>query len=152
MDNPLELVPHFASTFTIACLLLPLLVVIKITPLAPRAPYKALDAASFKTVVLSISAVFIEDISPSKGTPSTTYKGELPAAIDPTPLIRTVDVVPGCPFVLVTCTPATWPDNALVTLATCLLEIASLSITEAEPVNEDLFAVPYATTITSSSN
>ena len=56
----------------------------------------------------------IEEISPSKGIPSTTYNGLLLDAIEPIPRIRTVAEVPGWPLLLVVCTPATLPDNGLL--------------------------------------
>ena len=43
----------------------------------------------------SISEVLIAEISPSYGTPSTTYKGLLLADIDPIPRIRTSASLPG---------------------------------------------------------
>src|SRR5690625_6154149 len=91
-----------------------------IIPFAPRAPYKEVEAASFNTTIDSISAEFREAISPSYGSPSTTYSGLVPALIEPTPRTRTVAEVPGCPLLFITCTPATAPDKELVTLETCL--------------------------------
>lgn len=96
-----------ASKVTRASPVLPRFVVISMTPFAPRAPYNAFEAASFSTVIDSISDVLIADISPSYGTPSTTYKGVLLADIEPIPRMRTVASFPGCPVLLVVCTPAT---------------------------------------------
>ena len=129
----------------------PFLVVIIITPLAPRAPYNAAEAASFKTVSLSISAGLREFISPSKGTPSRIINGALPELIELIPLMRMAgDDPPGCPDWRVICTPDTFPRNASTGLVTCTLDISSSFSTPAEPVNADFLAVPYATTITSS--
>ena len=136
------MLPQRASTDTRALPSLPFLVVTKITPLAPRAPYKAAAAASFSTVIVSISCELIEEISPSKGIPSTTYNGLLLDAIEPIPRIRTVAEVPGWPLLLVVCTPATLPDNALVMLETWRFSSLSAFTTLAEPVNADFFAVP----------
>ena len=66
--------------------------------------------------------------------------------------MRTVAFEPGSPLLLVICTPATCPLNAFVTFEVCLTAILSALIVEAEPVNCDFFAVPKATTITSSSS
>ena len=95
-----ELAPHLASKFTVALPCLHFLVVIIMIPFAPRAPYKAVEAASFNTVIDSISFVLIEDKSPSNGTPSTTYNGSVPALIEPTPRIRTLADSPGWPLSL----------------------------------------------------
>ena len=57
--------PHLALKFTRASPLAPRLVVIKMTPFAPRAPYKAFEAASFNTVIDSISVELMADNSPS---------------------------------------------------------------------------------------
>ena len=47
--------PHLASTVTTASRDLAFLVVTITTPLAPRAPYRAFEAASFSTVIDSMS-------------------------------------------------------------------------------------------------
>ena len=58
------LIPHLASIFIFASHNLAFLVVIMMTPFAPRAPYKAFEAASFRTVIDSISAALRLFISP----------------------------------------------------------------------------------------
>src|SRR5690554_3974467 len=121
-------------------------------PLAPRAPYRAVEAASLSTVIDSISEGLRDDKSPSKGIPSTTYKGSIPALIDPTPLILTVAEEPGWPSALKICTPATLPESAFETFDICLISNRSESTTPADPVKVPLVEVPYATTITSSNN
>ena len=86
----------------------PCLVVIRITPLAAREPYKEAAAASFITVIFSISDVLIVDIIsiPASdpvllifpeftGTPSITYRGELDALKDPIPRILMEEEAPG---------------------------------------------------------
>src|SRR5690554_5602925 len=85
-----------------------------ITPLAAREPYKADAAASFRTVMDSISEGFrvlitlllftmYEDNCPeppeTTGTPSITYNGSLDAFMEPIPRIRIAEVEPACPEV-----------------------------------------------------
>ncbi len=72
----------------------PLLVVTRITPFAPRAPYIAADEASLSTSIDSISFGFKNwklDIT----TPSTTYSGLAEAFIVEIPLIITLNSPPG---------------------------------------------------------
>jgi hypothetical protein len=76
-------------------------VVMIMIPFAPLDPYKALAVASFKTLIDSISAGLIALRFPSKGIPSTTYKGSLDALTEPIPLILIVATAPGCPEELV---------------------------------------------------
>ena len=85
------------------------------------------------------------------GTPSTTYRGSFDAFIEPIPLTRIDDVAPACPDVVVICIPATLPFIAFSNDSVGTSLIASLFTTLAAPVNVPLVAVPYATTITSSS-
>ena len=92
--------------------LVPFLVVTITTPLAARAPYKAVDAASFKTVMVSISSLFKLAILAEKGTPSTTYNGALDDEIEPKPRIRTSGEEPGWPDVEVVVTPGAIPSSA----------------------------------------
>jgi len=75
--------------------LVPFFVVIITTPFAALEPYSDAAAASFRTVILSISLGLsvASRLPPSystpvvSGTPSITYKGELEAEKDPRPLI-----------------------------------------------------------------
>ena len=83
------------------------LVVISRTPLAPLAPYKAPADASLSTDIDSISLALIELSSPSKGTPSTTRRGELEAFMEPKPRILMEEPLPGCPLPEVVITPET---------------------------------------------
>ena len=138
---------------------LPFFVVIRITPFAALEPYKDAAAASFKTVIFSISLGLIEDIilndllspltgeratSPeTTGTPSTTYRGSLVAFIEPVPLTRISNAAPGCPLLLFIVKPGVVPARA------CSKEVTGISFkafapsTEAAaPVNEDFLAVP----------
>ena len=121
------------------------------TPLAARLPYNAAEAASFKMDMLSISLEFSSAMFPSKGTPSTTYRGsEAPETNVPKPRIRMLGAEPVSPYVLFTCTPGAAPSSAPVTLVVMRFSIFLLSTTEIEPVNDSFLAVPYATTTTSS--
>ena len=58
---------------------------------------------------------------------------------------------PGAPELPRICRPATEPTKASDTLVVIRLDNSSVFTTAAEPVNADFFAVPKATTITSSS-
>src|SRR6476661_10548163 len=104
----MSLKPNEEATCTLAGPDGPFLVVIMITPLAPLDPYIADAEASFKTSIFAISfglinvnasppgvvptpegaKVGLGDL-PSKGIPSTTYNGVLPARIELLPLIFT---------------------------------------------------------------
>ena len=59
--------------------------------------------------------------------------------------------LPGCEEVLLNCTPATRPANALAGLTTCALRRSSAFKIPAEPVKASLVVLPKATTTTSSS-
>ena len=76
--------------------------------------------------------------------------GELLALIDPNPLTIMPDPLPGCPLPDVVITPDICPSSILETSATGLSRNLSPLIVSAEPVNDSLDAVPYATTSTSS--
>ena len=83
--------------------------------------------------------------------PSTIYKGELLALIEPIPRIRMVaSPLAGSPEEEMTCTPGVVPARALVTFVVTLDSIVSAPIIEAEPVNALFVEVPYATTMVSS--
>ena len=74
----------------------PRLEVIKITPLAPSAPYTAVAAASFSKVNDSISSGSISCIL--RGTPSTKTNGFVPPLKELTPLIQNSELsYPGSP-------------------------------------------------------
>ena len=69
-----------------------------ITPLAPRAPYKALEAASFKIEKDSMSfGLIVDNDIPSKGNPSTTNNGSLLAFNEEPPLTLITASLPGVP-------------------------------------------------------
>ena len=82
--------------------------------------------------------------------PSTIHSGSLPALSELKPRMRIEGLEPGCPEVLAICTPATFPARACATLDCCDLAMSSDLMTAAEPVKASFFAVPNATTITSS--
>ena len=76
---------------------LPLLVVIKITPLAALTPNTAAEAGSFNKVTVSISLGSNCEKSPL-GIPSITTNGELSPVVL-TPLIKRLEPsLPGSPF------------------------------------------------------
>src|SRR5690606_35664725 len=93
------------------------LVVTITTPFAPRAPYIAVDEASFKTSIDSISVTAISLIL-STIKPSTIYNGELSWVIEPPPRTRTTISAPGAPSTVVTWTPGNRPVKASATLIT----------------------------------
>ena len=99
--------PFCAEKLILAFPIAPFLVVIKITPLAAREPYKEVAEASFKMVKLWMSLGLIPAnaldcplpaTSPvTTGMPSITYKGAEEALIDPMPLILISGDAPGFP-------------------------------------------------------
>lgn len=101
-----------SSEIPVACVP-PLMVLMTITPLAPRTPYMAVCEGSFKTLTDAMSLGLIELILPLRGTPSTTYKGLL-AFMEPMPRMRTIAPPPGeLSFPMVT--PDTWPCSFWLT-------------------------------------
>ena len=115
---------------------------IKTTPLPALDPYKDVEAASFKIVIDSISDGLIEEISPLKMAPSTTYKGALSAFTEPKPRIVTLAASTGCQIEEVICTPEVFPSNAERALLNGRLSIKAAPTVDAEPVKELFFAVP----------
>jgi len=139
-----ELTPTLALRLTLSDSPRPAfcLVVMRITPLAPRAPYKAPAEASLSTDMDSMSLLLIEFRSPSNGTPSTTSSGEFEALIDPKPRMRSSAPLPGCPPPEVDMTPATCPSSILVTSVTGRSLSFSAVTISAEPVNVSFLVVP----------
>ena len=90
-------------------LLVPDLVVMIITPLAPLDPYKEVEEASFKTEIDSTCSWAILFRFPLKGAPSTITRGEESALIEPTPLILMMGLVPGTPPEVIILTPGMLP-------------------------------------------
>ena len=73
--------------------------------------------------------------------------------MEPMPLMRIVaSSEAGSPDEDITCTPGAVPAKADVTSVVTLDSIASALTIDADPVNELLVAVPYATTMVSSMN
>src|SRR4051812_13335956 len=83
-------------------------------------------------------------------TPSTTYSGDAPPSIVPTPLMRTVGELLGSPEVII-CTPATLPWIACVAVSTGCFAISAPFTLATEPVTSIFLWVPYPTTTTCSS-
>ena len=133
-------------------------VLIKITPLAPLEPYIAVADASFKTVILSISAgliefkAFLEPPTPPSfnGTPSTTINGEFVKDKDPKPRILMAWPSPGAPLPEVTETPASFPDISCSGDKTGPVLKSSDVIRSAAPVRSSLVTEPYPINRTSS--
>src|SRR4051794_6980059 len=85
----------------------------------------------------------------SNGTPSTTYKGEFPAVMEPVPRIFKDIPPPGAPDVCCTWTPATWPASASLKETTALSCNCFAPTDATEPVTSLFVCVPYPTTTTS---
>ena len=133
--------PQLAVTEILGFPSLPLLVVIRITPFAPRIPYTAVDEASFNTERLSISfASSCENDSCS--TPSIIIRGEASLKVD-LPRIRMVAASsPGRPLGCWVITPGSLPTSALVTLATGAATSSLLFIILTAPVTVCFFCDP----------
>ncbi|MNL38015.1 hypothetical protein D3C87_1601950 [compost metagenome] len=77
------------------------------------------------------------------GTPSTTYKGCVPApCIDLIPRIMTFARAPGCPEPEFANSPGTRPCKFCVILATGLFSISLLEITATDPAKSDFLTFP----------
>ena len=73
----------------------------------------AADEASFNTSMLSTSFILkVFNCSFAKGTPSTTYNGEVPAVMVPVPRTLICREEPGAPVPCETCTPGILPAIA----------------------------------------
>ena len=91
--------------------------VITITPLAALVPYKAVEEASFKTVIFAISEGFnVLNIDEEIGAPSRMNNGVLLELIEFTPRRRIVADAEGSPVADKTESPETCPDKASVKL------------------------------------
>lgn len=86
----LKFIPVFTSASMRRPFIFPLLVFTMITPLAPLEPYKALEDASSRKEILSISVPGILFRFPLYGIPSNTINGSLDALIDHIPRILMV--------------------------------------------------------------
>ena len=76
------------------------------------------------------------------GVPSITYKGSLPALIEPIPRIRILLTEPGAPDALVTVTPGTEPAILSWTEATGTSDSLPGSTLAAAPVKLDFLKLP----------
>src|SRR5699024_4605142 len=110
----------------------------------------AVAEASLSTSIDSILLGLIVEIPDVITIPSTTYNRLLDALIDPYPRMRTRVRPPGRPELVVTFTPATFPDNASSVLDVGRLINSSLFTELTEPVKSDSSCVPYPTTTSSS--
>src|SRR5690606_27717552 len=133
---------------------LPFLEVTITTPCAPRDPHSAVEAASLRTVIDSMSLGFIVESTlnpPVTGTPSITMSAlELFWLDEPIPRIRIPISKPGCPSTEETCRPGTAPSSVFVSEELDWAAIVRGSTVLMEPVRSFFFMVPYATTTTSS--
>lgn len=115
-------------------------VVMRITPLAALAPYMAVEEASLRISIFSISLALILRIS-DVIIPSTIYNGSAPPKTEPTPRILTFGVLPGAPLLMID-TPAALPCIACDAVKTGSCEISEDFIFIDEPVISDFLLVP----------
>ena len=109
--------PTFEVTVTFEIPVVPLLVVIRITPFAPLAPYMAVAEASFKTSIVSMSSGLMKfngldsEPVPAKptGNPSITKSGPVPCRRLPCPRMMIRCPAPGAPLDDVMFTPDIFP-------------------------------------------
>src|ERR1051325_4386062 len=120
------------------------------TPLDPRAPYIAVDDASFRTSIDSMSPGLISFRS-APMTPSTTTNGSLSPCKELPPRTRSRSSAPGCAFVVCTCNPGASPAIAWSARASGLVSMSWLDTEPTEPVRSFLSWVPYPTATTASS-
>jgi len=124
-------------------LFLPVFVVIKITPLPARDPYKAAAEAPFNTDMLAISSGLISEsplpisadgfqksllLAPVKlsiGIPSTTINGWFKPVTELLPRNCIFEEEPGPLLERIICKPETFPDNAFVTFVSRALTRSS---------------------------
>ena len=113
----------------------------------------AAEEASFNTSIDSTSFILkVFSCSWARGTPSTTYKGEVPAVIVPVPRTLICKEEPGAPVDCETCTPGILPTIAsAIEVTGCpfksLARILAIAV-----VTSRFFCTPYPTTTTSSNN
>ena len=134
--------------FTSVCPSLAFLVVMMMTPFAPRTPKMASDDGSFRISIDSISSG-LRKLMLSLNNPSTTYNGLYPL-MEFVPRIRISGSAPARPEFTI-CTPATLPcreDNGFVA---GLLAISSPLMLVIEPVKSLFLALPYPITTVSAS-
>ena len=119
----------------------PPLVLMMMTPFAPRTPYTAVAEASLSTVKLSMSSGSMLEML--RGTPSTMVRGALMLAVRVLiPLIYMVaSSNPGSPLLCMATTPATRPAIDWVRFATGALSSSAVMFC-CEPIREIFFCVP----------
>ena len=129
----------------------------------------AVAAASFKTVILSISAGFRPAMAvcptlsisfstsilgmfvPSNGIPSNTHKGSWVPFSEEVPRIRILAGAPGAPDILLTESPAICPVNAWSMLLAAPTIWSEISIFDTAAVSLRRSTVWYPVTTTASS-
>ena len=129
----------------------------------------AVAAASFRTVILSMSAGFRPAIAvwpmlsmsfntsilgmfvPSNGIPSSTHKGSCVPFREDVPRIRILAGAPGVPEMLLTESPAICPANAWSILLVAPIIWSEISIFDTAAVNLRRSTVWYPVTTTASS-
>ena len=117
------------------------LVVTRMTPNAPRAPYTAVEEASFNTEIFSTSSGLTAFKSPS--TPSTNTKAEPPAPMEVTlPRILILPVLTGLPSTIEIVKPGTSPCKERTTFGLLLFSSTSPDTLEIAPMMSRLFCTP----------
>ncbi len=121
------------------------------TPFAPRAPYKAVAVASFKTEKFSITSEERAFKSPvDASTPSIKIRGEVgPANVDTPRIQKLAPSAPGSPLLCTATTPAIRPANELLNDEEGTFNVSGLTVW-IEPTTLAFFCVPKPTTTTSS--
>ena len=127
----------------------PRLVVIKITPLAPRTPNTAVADASFNTEMVATELMSTEFMG--RSTPSTSTSGSLEFH-DVTPrMVIFGSSSPGFPVVVMVTTPGRLPVRACPKLVTPPVRSKAFELVCAiAPTTEAFFCWPKPTTTTSS--
>ena len=140
--------PKEVFIFTSVCPSLAFLVVMIITPLAPRTPKIASEDGSFRISMDSISSG-LRKLMLSLNSPSTIYKGLYPL-IEFVPRIRISGSEPARPEFTI-CTPATFPCKEESGFMAGLLASSSPLMLVIEPVKSLFLALPYPITTVSAS-
>ena len=118
---------------------LALFVVTKITPLAARDPYKEAEAASFNTVIFSISSGLMDAKPEVVGKPSITTNGSFPPLIEAAPRTRITKPPFGSPLAWLICTPENFPCNFSPIRETGISDSSLASSLLIDPVTERAF-------------
>ncbi|MND78501.1 hypothetical protein D3C80_702150 [compost metagenome] len=107
------------------------------------------DAASFSTDMEAISLGSTSLIAASN--PSITTKGDALFNVPIPRIVRVPPSAPGCPEFWVTCSPATFPANAIEAFVIGRLSISAIETDVTAPVRFTFFCFPNPTTTTSCS-